>query len=90
MGAVNDFYYDQAAMTLLTLIPYSGKGLGGSSGMNFMPWQKPPKEEIDGECILTSTHKWGIENNAFPDLERLGNPGWNWNNYQKYCHKVER
>ena len=23
------------------------------------------------------------------DLERLGNPGWNWESYQKYCKKAE-
>ncbi|GJE91611.1 GMC family oxidoreductase [Phanerochaete sordida] len=48
-----------------------GRGLGGSSAINFMVWTKPPAEEID-------------------DIERLGNPGWNWQNYQKYAQKVER
>ncbi|TFK48618.1 alcohol oxidase [Heliocybe sulcata] len=47
-----------------------GKGLGGSSGINFMCWTKPPAEEIN-------------------DIERLGNPGWNWENYEAYCHKTE-
>lgn len=48
-----------------------GKGLGGSSGINFLCWSKPPKEDVD-------------------DIERLGNPGWNWNNYQKYSHRTEK
>ncbi|KZT28136.1 GMC oxidoreductase [Neolentinus lepideus HHB14362 ss-1] len=48
-----------------------GKGLGGSSGINFLCWSKPPKEDID-------------------DIERLGNPGWNWENYQKYSHRTEK
>ncbi|GJE87487.1 GMC family oxidoreductase [Phanerochaete sordida] len=48
-----------------------GRGLGGSSAMNFLVWTKPPADEID-------------------DWERLGNPGWNWKNYQKYVHKAER
>ena len=26
----------------------SGRGLGGSSGLNFMVWQRPPAEELDG------------------------------------------
>ncbi|KAF9073598.1 GMC oxidoreductase [Rhodocollybia butyracea] len=42
-----------------------GKGLGGSSAMNFAFWTLPPKEDIDN---------W----------EKLGNPGWNHRNYQKY------
>ncbi|KAH9840900.1 GMC oxidoreductase [Rhodofomes roseus] len=49
---------------------FRGKGLGGSSQINFMVWAKPPKEEID-------------------DFERLGNPGWNWKNYQHYVSRTE-
>ena len=55
-----------------------------------MPWQKPPREEIDGEYRTVSppyTSTYKIYN---ADLERLGNPGWNWDNYHKYCHKVEK
>ncbi|THH05003.1 hypothetical protein EW146_g10019 [Bondarzewia mesenterica] len=48
-----------------------GKGLGGSSAINFFCWTRPPAEEID-------------------EIEKLGNPGWNWKNYQKYSQKVER
>ncbi|CDO78283.1 GMC oxidoreductase [Trametes cinnabarina] len=48
-----------------------GKGLGGSSSINFLCWIKPPAKEID-------------------DFERLGNPGWNWKNYEKYIHRTER
>ncbi|KAI0072987.1 alcohol oxidase [Panus rudis PR-1116 ss-1] len=49
---------------------YRGKGLGGSSGINFLCYTKPPAEEID-------------------DIERLGNPGWNWNTVQGALEKVE-
>ncbi|CCM01756.1 uncharacterized protein FIBRA_03822 [Fibroporia radiculosa] len=49
---------------------FRGKGLGGSSCINFMCWLKPPAAEID-------------------DLERLGNPGWNWTDYQKHLDKTE-
>ncbi|GJE91578.1 GMC family oxidoreductase [Phanerochaete sordida] len=53
-------------------VPWArGRGLGGSSAINFMVWTKPPAEEIN-------------------DMERLGNPGWNWKNYQKYAQKAER
>ncbi|GJE89858.1 GMC oxidoreductase [Phanerochaete sordida] len=48
-----------------------GRGLGGSSAMNFMLWTQPPAQEID-------------------DLERLGNPGWNWKTYKKYKPRVEK
>ncbi len=46
----------------LTDLPhYRGKGLGGSSGINFLCWIKPPAEDIDGQgldvaavrCMLT-------------------------------------
>ncbi|KAF8153936.1 GMC oxidoreductase [Crassisporium funariophilum] len=47
-----------------------GKGLGGSSGMNFYCWVKPPAADIDA-------------------FEKLGNPGWNWADYQKYSMKSE-
>ncbi|KAH9929344.1 GMC oxidoreductase [Fomitopsis serialis] len=49
---------------------FRGKGLGGSSGINFMCWTKPPREEID-------------------EFEKLGNPGWNWQNYERYVAKTE-
>ncbi|EIN09187.1 alcohol oxidase, partial [Punctularia strigosozonata HHB-11173 SS5] len=50
-----------------------GKGLGGSSGINFMCWVKPPASDINGNA----------------DIERLGNPGWNWDNYDKYTARTE-
>ncbi|OCH94556.1 alcohol oxidase [Obba rivulosa] len=49
---------------------FRGKGLGGSSSINFMGWGKPPTQEID-------------------DIERLGNPGWNWANYQRFLSRTE-
>ncbi|CCM05247.1 uncharacterized protein FIBRA_07457 [Fibroporia radiculosa] len=47
-----------------------GKGLGGSTQINYMSWTKPPANEIDA-------------------FERLGNPGWNWENHQKYVKRTE-
>ncbi|KAH9943228.1 alcohol oxidase [Epithele typhae] len=47
-----------------------GKGLGGSSQINFLVHIKPPAEDVDA-------------------IERLGNPGWNWKNLQKYIHRAE-
>ncbi|KAJ7024174.1 GMC oxidoreductase [Mycena alexandri] len=47
-----------------------GKGLGGSSGLNFHVWIKPPAADIDA-------------------IEKLGNPGWNWQEYMKYSQRSE-
>ena len=30
----------------------SGKGIGGSTAVNFMGWFKPPKEELDGMRMI--------------------------------------
>ncbi|KAI0072981.1 alcohol oxidase [Panus rudis PR-1116 ss-1] len=47
-----------------------GKGLGGSSGINFFAWTKPPAEEVN-------------------EIEKLGNPGWNWDTIQRQFQKIE-
>ncbi|KDR78172.1 hypothetical protein GALMADRAFT_245205 [Galerina marginata CBS 339.88] len=47
-----------------------GKGLGGTSAINFYAWIKPPASDIDA-------------------IEKLGNPGWNWADYEKYTKKSE-
>lgn len=68
----------------------SGRGLGGSSAINFMMWTRPPAEEIDGMFLLTCHSQ--IDSSVYDstDFERLGNPGWNWNNLLRYCNKAER
>ncbi|THH28509.1 hypothetical protein EUX98_g5668 [Antrodiella citrinella] len=48
-----------------------GKGLGGSSALNFNGWLKPPAADIDA-------------------FEELGNPGWNWDSYQKFTCRTEK
>ncbi|CDO76652.1 GMC oxidoreductase [Trametes cinnabarina] len=65
-----------------------GKGLGGSSAINFLCWIKPSAKEIDGNTIAEPLH--GHILTRFIDFERLGNPGWNWNNYEKYIRRTER
>ncbi|KAF8519998.1 GMC oxidoreductase [Hysterangium stoloniferum] len=47
-----------------------GKGLGGSSFLNFFAWIKPPAADVDA-------------------IEKLGNPGWNWESFFKYSKKSE-
>ncbi|KAI0072978.1 GMC oxidoreductase [Panus rudis PR-1116 ss-1] len=49
---------------------HRGKGLGGSSGINFLQWTKPPAEEVN-------------------EIEKLGNPGWNWDTIQRQFRKIE-
>lgn len=48
-----------------------GKGLGGSSSINFYVFTHPPASDIDA-------------------IEKLGNPGWNWETYLRYSKKSER
>lgn len=48
-----------------------GKGLGGSSAINFGLWNKPAKEYLD-------------------IMPELGNPGWNWERFEKYSKRSEK
>ncbi|KAG6909078.1 hypothetical protein DXG01_002059 [Tephrocybe rancida] len=48
-----------------------GKGLGGSSTINFLMWSLPPAVDIDA-------------------FEKLGNPGWNWDEFHRYSRKIEK
>ena len=66
---------------------FRGKGLGGSSGINFLCYNKPYAGDIDGEqhrCVETCRGS-----SYTSDFERLGNPGWNWNDMAKYFKRVE-
>ena len=66
-----------------------GKGLGGSSGINFMCWTKPPREEIDGELATAFLPVLKFMYHSSTEFEKLGNPGWNWNNYERHLAKTE-
>ena len=35
----------------VSVLLFSGKGLGGSSGINFLMWTRPQREEIDGQRV---------------------------------------
>ncbi|KAJ8508967.1 hypothetical protein ONZ45_g8799 [Pleurotus djamor] len=71
----------QQGNTLNKRFPWHiGKGLGGSSAINFMCWTKPAASDIDGEA-----------NHIFFTIELLNdNPGWNWSNYTRYLEKAEK
>ena len=66
-----------------------GKGLGGSSGINFLCWIKPPAEDIDGAARYELSVLRHCLMQVTIDIERLGNPGWNWKNFEKYCQRTE-
>lgn len=51
-------------------IPTRGRGIGGTSAINLMIYQKPPAVDVDA---------W----------ERLGSPGWNWENHHASTKKAE-
>ncbi|KAK7685312.1 hypothetical protein QCA50_011675 [Cerrena zonata] len=61
----------QAALNNETRPWFRGKGLGGTSAVNFTLWMKPPAEELN-------------------DFERLGNRGWNWEDFRRITRKIER
>ena len=74
----------------LTVIPsyVSGKGLGGSSAINGMVWNKPSKFDIDGMLRTPDVGLLTDANSAIA-FERLGNPGWNWERFDAALKRVE-
>ena len=69
-----------------------GKGLGGSSGVNFYLWTRPSEEDVNGASDwlrLEEGTKFLICSAYVTAWERLGNPGWNWKNFQKYVARTE-
>lgn len=75
---------------LTTRLRCSGRGLGGSTNMNFMVWQRPPAEEIDGNKGILLSVNAIFHSPPSLDFERLGNPGWNWRNLHKYMKMAEK
>ena len=65
----------------------SGKGLGGSSTINFFQYHRPAKSDIDGSHHSPSSRV--LAHLSFTAFEKLGNPGWNWDLLKKYYIKQE-
>lgn len=63
-----------------------GKGLGGSSSINFFVWHKPPAEDYNGLCFVLLL---GLLSDVVSDVERLGNPGWNWEGMERVIRPIE-
>ena len=76
------------AIRLALNCSYSGKGLGGSSSINFLYWTRPQKEEIDSESPFACFLLLGIYPNSAA-MEQLGNPGWNWERFYKASKRSE-
>ncbi|KAJ3485204.1 hypothetical protein NLI96_g5126 [Meripilus lineatus] len=68
MGKVNSDY--RFHPSLASHIPNRGKGLGGSSAINFMCWTKPPSQEIDDfERLGNPGWNWKRYNEALQRTE---------------------
>ena len=52
-----------------------------------MCYIKPPARDMDGQS--DSEHHLIILLLIFVDIERLGNPGWNWESILHYIKKVK-
>lgn|SRR6266851_3838037 len=74
----------------LIIAPISGKSLGGSSSINFYVFTQPPASDIDGMLPLTKVYTLLPIVLCVLAIEKLGNPGWNWETYLRYSRKSER
>jgi hypothetical protein len=60
--------------------------------VNFLGWFRPPSRDIDGEAHATTTADSQLSDSLFLlylDLEKLGNPGWNWDSYIERVNRTE-
>lgn len=73
LDAEYDYQYaavPQAELRGQSVMFSRGRGLGGTSLINWMIWTVPQREEIEA-------------------IGKLGNDGWNWENFHKYQRKVQ-
>jgi len=63
-----------------------GRMSGGSSAVNFATYNKPSKEDIDGESGTLPVFRFVyLRKTAW---EQLGNEGWNWDRFNKYMERA--
>ena len=53
-----------------------------------MLWNKPARQYLDGQFFIPAVPPSWL--NVLAALEELGNPGWNWESFDKYSLKSER
>lgn len=66
---------------------HRGKGIGGSSAVNFMVYMTPCADDLNGMSYPT-LHDY-VSSARWPAFERLGNPGFNWQNLSTALRSVE-
>ncbi|KAI0929980.1 hypothetical protein AcV5_006805 [Taiwanofungus camphoratus] len=70
-----------------SLIWNRGKGVGGSSAMNLLIWSRPQREDFDGMSMFSASNVLYSRSSA---IEKVGNPGWNWERFYEYSKRTER
>ncbi|PPR05909.1 hypothetical protein CVT26_008801 [Gymnopilus dilepis] len=77
-----------ASYLLSKISVYSGKGLGGTTLLNYMVWDRASKAEYDSFQALSSPPNTNANPN--PDAELDGaQPQWDWSSLLPYFKKVE-
>lgn len=68
-----------------------GKSLGGSSALNFLTWNRPQREDIEGWSKLCGRHGRSPDMlSQHPAIGKLGNKGWTWDLFYKYAKRIEK
>lgn len=82
-------YLSYPTTSLTNSCTFSGKGLGGSSAINFMMWNKPARQYLDSKDTVLPSIDLTIF--AFHVVfEELGMHGWNWDAFDKYMKTAEK